>query len=267
MEDTEGLPGDMYIPDDVGRVDASSDDTGQCTESCEQCNGIDDDGDGVTDEAAEYVGNTCGVADTFGVCVVGRVDCVEGEVTCASVTQAGDELCDAEDNDCDGRIDEGVLNVCGECGDVPEEICDGDDNDCDGAIDEGLLNACGECGDVPEDVCDGLDNDCNGTVDDTCPCADGLREQCGSDVGACQPGERVCRQGVWGACIGQINPRDFEECNGRDDDCDGRTDEALSRACGGNVGVCSPGQIECRGGMFTACLGGVTPQNEANARA
>ncbi len=59
------------------------------------------------------------------------------------------EACNGEDDDCDGRIDEGVLNSCGECGDDPVELCNGADEDCDGRIDEGALNACGVCGEIP----------------------------------------------------------------------------------------------------------------------
>ena len=52
---------------------------------------------------------------------------------------------DAVDNDCDGRVDEGVSNACGGCGALPTEECDGQDND-DGLIDEGTVNYCGLCG-------------------------------------------------------------------------------------------------------------------------
>jgi len=47
------------------------------------------------------------------------------------------EKCDGYDNNCDGTVDEGVKNACGQCGPVPEEVCDGNDNDCDGEVDEG----------------------------------------------------------------------------------------------------------------------------------
>jgi len=44
------------------------------------------------------------------------------------------EVCDGEDNDCDGEIDEG-----GVCCTPSEEVCDGEDNDCDGEVDEGVV--------------------------------------------------------------------------------------------------------------------------------
>ena len=66
------------------------------------------------------------------------------------------EACNQRDDDCDGEVDEGLLNDCGECGPVPEEVCDGVgvDEDCDARVDEGL--DC-ECPDLPFALrlCDG----------------------------------------------------------------------------------------------------------------
>ena len=100
------------------------------------------------------------------------------------------EICDGVDNNCDGQIDEGVKNVCGQCGAVPIEICDGVDNDCDGQVDEGVKNACGQCGSVPFEVCDAVDNDCDGQIDE----------------GELCPSGKLC---FAGACVAiQIEPED-----------------------------------------------------------
>ncbi|MEO1258562.1 MAG: MopE-related protein [Bacteroidota bacterium] len=64
------------------------------------------------------------------------------------------EICDGQDNDCDGTVDEGfdvdgdgVTTCSGDCDDNDPnnfpgntEICDGQDNDCDGTVDEGFVD-------------------------------------------------------------------------------------------------------------------------------
>jgi hypothetical protein len=104
------------------------------------------------------------------------------------VSLCTEEVCDYEDNDCDGHIDEGQRNDCNECGFLPEESCDGIDNNCNGWVDEELLQdchtACGSgveyCIDgnwvsctappVNEEICDGFDNDCDGQIDEQLNC-------------------------------------------------------------------------------------------------
>ncbi|MEZ4475492.1 MAG: MopE-related protein [bacterium] len=102
----------------------------------ETCDGRDEDCDGAVDE---------GLA-TEGLCVVGtgacqaqgERACVGGVVRCtASPGQPGVEVCEgAVDEDCDGSVDEGLRNACGQCGALVE-TCDGQDEDCDGQVDEG----------------------------------------------------------------------------------------------------------------------------------
>ncbi len=60
-------------------------------------------------------------------------------------------------------------------------------------------------------------------------CSDGETLQCGTtDVGACSYGLMTCSSGVWGSCVGNIEPI-VEICeNGIDDDCDGVADEGCA---------------------------------------
>ena len=99
------------------------------------------------------------------------------------------------------RCDKGRLNY-GECVTCfeEEEVCDNQDNDCDGNVDENQLNACGGCGQVPEDICDGLDNDCDGSIDEE------LIRECTT---ICNSGLEVCGNGDWIGCTAQ-RPTDEE---------------------------------------------------------
>lgn len=157
---------------------------------------------------------------------------------------------------------------------VPQvEVCNGRDDDCDGLVDEDLgtitcgvgicarsVPACtggvtGTC--VPglpqAEVCNnGLDDNCDGVVDEGCVCAAGDTQPCytgppgTANVGICSPGVQTCDAGHWGACVGAVVPV-AETCNGRDDDCDGVTDNGLSAplnpvqlgACAGTLQRCS----------------------------
>ena len=262
----------------------------------EQCNAVDDDCDGTTDEE---VLQACEGAP--GICAVGTQTCADGGFgECVQPGGAVDEVCDGGDNDCDGAADEGLMRFCGieegacepglitclggtwslcEGGVGPtDELCNSQDDDCDGLIDEALVQACGggvapcepglqvctdgqwgacEGGVGPaEELCDAIDNDCDGTADEA------LAEvPCGIDQGRCRVGVQRCTEGALEACTG-IEPTD-EDCNLEDDDCDGAVDEFVERACGANVGICQQGIEICQDGAFSACLGSIDPLLES----
>ncbi len=160
------------------------------------CNGIDEDCDGVADD--DYVSSltSCGVGECSGN--TGLIKCVNGQEinSCNAFEGSSLEICDGLDNDCDGSVDEEWLdlgNSCsvgiGECsnngfkicslnglnsicsaipGTPVNEICDDLDNDCDGEIDEGDVCYVPECR-------DNNDNDFDGLVDSEDPgCWDDL---------------------------------------------------------------------------------------------
>lgn len=76
------------------------------------------------------------------------------------------------------------------------------------------------------EVCEGTtDENCNGMVDEGCECCSGDTRPCGSDVGACMPGNQTCLNGQWTECVGGQIPRDEVCGDTQDNDCDGETDE------------------------------------------
>ena len=168
---------------------------------------------------------------------------------------------DGEDTDCD---DNDPNNSS-----IGTEVCDGQDNDCDGlanydvagevdADNDGFLS-CEDCDDTdptslasePE-ICDGLDNDCNGVAD-----FDGAQETDydGDGFLSCED----CVEGDPNAYPGAP-----ELCNGLDDDCDGAApgeddgDGDSSLACEdcddtnpdnypGNLELCDQADNDCDG--------------------
>ena len=120
------------------------------------------------------------------------------------------ESCNGSDDDCDGRVDEGLRRGCGSdvgaCRRGTQTCSRGSWGSCDGQI-------------APRaERCNDIDDDCDGAVDD------GLRRSCGTDVGECQTGEQTCARGDWGVCEGEVPPVP-ERCDELDNDCDGESDD------------------------------------------
>ena len=99
--------------------------------TAEVCDGLDNDCDGTNDEGGQApdgidgspspnpppagnIGDVCG--SKVGTCLQGTLACVKGQVVCGSGKQPSVEVCDCEDNDCDGTIDNQNPNAPPVCG-------------------------------------------------------------------------------------------------------------------------------------------------------
>jgi streptogramin lyase len=187
-------------------------------------------GDRVDNNCDEAVDEDCGCADGA------AEECYEGPAGTEGVgsCRGGTRVCeDGEWSECqEQRTPAGTI----------ETVCDGLDEDCNGEVDDGLVNACGSCGAVPPEVCgDGLDNNCDGVIDEIsagCDCDERENQPCYSGspltagVGLCRGGLSDCQpDGSYGACVGEVVEA-TETCDGFDNDCDGLVDEGLRNACG-----------------------------------
>ncbi|MCC6526795.1 MAG: hypothetical protein IT373_29370 [Polyangiaceae bacterium] len=181
----------------------------------ESCNLLDDDCDGQADEGCNCVNGQIQPCGTdVGACVAGTQTCSGGAWgSCAGAVGPTTETCNNIDDDCDGSTDEGLTQGCGS--DVG--ACVAGTQTCSA----GVWSACaGSVGPTGES-CNNADDDCDGLTDEL------LTQVCGvTDVGACSLGTLTCSGGSWGSCVGAINPVTEICANGKDDDCDGATDEA-----------------------------------------
>ncbi len=96
------------------------------------------------------------------------------------------------------------------------------------------------------EVCNALDDDCDDLVDEG---IDSKKSECG--VGECKrTGIVACQDGGWvDSCVPGIPAAFDTTCDGRDDDCNGRTDEDYR-----GIAVSCP---ECQSAPLTSCANGL----------
>ena len=266
----------------------------------ETCNGLDDDCDGPIDDGDPGGGASCAVAGVQGPCAQGIQHCQSGSIQCTQTVFPQPEVCDGQDNDCNGPADDGnpggggpcfVAGQQGPCAQgewvcqggslqcvqtvFPQgEVCDGQDNNCNGQVDDGDPGGGSSCS-VPgqqgpcaqgtltcqsgslqcaqtvfpqAEVCDGQDNDCNGPADDGNPGGGGWCSVSGK-LGPCAQGEMKCQGGSL-QCAQTVFPQ-AESCDSVDNDCNGQVD-GMTQSCSA---ACGSGSKTCNWGNWTTCSG------------
>lgn len=210
---------------------------------------LDDDGFG--DLATEVL--ACAGSTGVGLVTIAG-DCNDGD---ASIAPNQDETCDAQDEDCNGLIDDeprngtlyypdqdgdgygvsaGAVRYC--AGDQPTNTApqNGDCNDKNPNIYPGM-----------QETCDGLDQDCDGDIDDA-PLDGTLYYQdvdgdgdgsAASPMMACSlPPGYASSSNDCDDTNGDVSSLASERCNGRDDDCDGLKDEDFGDSDGSGISDC-----------------------------
>jgi len=231
----------------------------------ESCNAIDDDCDGATDEvpsAVCYPENTAGCAPDAqaiwrctGLCATGVIACDGAAESCGGAITPLYEACPdvpfAEDEDCDGAIDEGCACPSGDtrpCYAGP--VGTRGKGSCRAGTQECVDTEWGPCVDqvLPTaETCDNPDNDddCNEVEDDV----PGVGSAC---IASDETGE--CRNGTL-RCMGEPEPEcaaaepSKERCDDIDQDCDDDPtngfDLSSDEMCGACDVQCAPSEDCC----------------------
>ena len=287
VDDGLDIDGDGFTPCGPDGVAGNADDDCDDTDALdfpggiETCNADDEDCDGVPDDGLDADSDTFTPCGADGIAGNEDDDCDDSDPL---DNPNGVETCNADDEDCDGVVDNGFdgdadgVTTCGPDGDPSAtgdndcddtdasdfpgatELCNADDEDCDGVLDNGYdldgdgFTVCGADGDVTAtadndcddadildnpngiETCNGDDENCDGVADDGLDGdADGVTP-CGPD-GVPGNADDDCDDGA-----STTFPGATEVCNAVDDDCDGTPDDGLD-GDGDGVTPCGPDGI------------------------
>jgi hypothetical protein len=254
----EGFPG-TNVPCDGADSDACQEGVVVCNAAgnmlvcndatddiAELCNAVDDDCDTVSDEGFN-VGMPCDGGDDD-LCALGAFVCTVDQKgnQCNEPGPGRVELCNGEDDDCDGTINEGfgLGTPCDSAADT--DLCTDGMRVCDGT----MATTCNDGLPNKVEICNGADDDCDGSTDEGTLCATGQR--C-TGAGGCQCDSVSCPNGCCTADR-QCHIDEFDNCGTGGGSC---------APCQGNaVDTCDNGQCVCGstgggcGGSFSQCCAG-----------
>ncbi len=252
--------------------DCDDRDGGVRPDALEVCNGIDDDCDGQRDDDDSSVDLSTGStfyedddADGFGDPLDDLEACAQPAGTSRDGTDCDDrsgavnpsaaEVCNGDDDDCDGLADDDDPDLVLSTGLVWYRDLDGDGFGDPGTARRACVAPVGfvadsrDCDDrsaavrpTAAEVCNGIDDDCDAQIDD----ADGslalsstaswYADTDGDGFGSTAALSRTCvapagsvsASGDCNDSAAAVNPAAAEQCNGIDDDCDSQIDDADS---------------------------------------
>jgi subtilase family serine protease len=216
----------------------------------EVCNLLDDDCDGLVDEDVQSIFYADADNDGYGNAAVTTMACtapsgyVSNNQDCndsnAAVHPGATETCNLIDDDCDGLIDENVLNIF---------YADTDNDgygDASSTIEaclapSGYVNDHTDCDDSnaavhpgATEICNGIDDDCDGLIDEGVKITvyadadgDGYGNPAVSQLVCTIPSGYVTNNTDCNDNASNVHPGAIEICNNIDDNCNGVVDEGV----------------------------------------
>ena len=247
-----------YVSDDQ---DCDDGDTAVHPDATEICNGLDDDCDDDIDDddsgldtstASTWYADSDG--DSFGEASTSSVACEQPSGYLADASDCDDadatvypgapELCDGADDDCDGTVDEDdAIDASTWYADLDGDgYGDASTTSTACSVPSGYTSDTSDCDDTDasinpaaDELCDSDDNDCDGTVDEDGATdagtwhadadGDGYGDATSTTTACSLPSGYLADDTDCDDTRSSVSPGEDELCNGRDDDCDGDTDE------------------------------------------